>query len=157
MASASTLTTNFNLLSPTGFKLVIDKTKYANVEYFVTTFSIPEIALGETSSPFRGGISYSPGERAQYGAMNIRFAIDEDMKNYREIHDWITGNITAGTLSYSDMILTVLSSHNNVNKQFQFISAFPTNLSGVEFTTQAQDVEYLQADVTFRYDRFAIL
>ena len=64
------------------------------------------------------------------------------MKNYREIHDWITGNITAGTLSYSDMILSVLTS---------------VSLSGVEFTTQAQDVEYLQAEATFRYDRFALL
>ena len=55
------------------------------------------------------------------------------------------------------MILSVMSSHNNVNKQFQFKDAFPTSLSGVEFTTQGSDIEYLQADVSFRYNEFSII
>jgi hypothetical protein len=83
--------------------------------------------------------------------------IDESMKNYSEIYNWIQNNVTKKSITVSDMILTVLTSHNNINKQFQFLNAFPTTLSGVEFSTQTQDVEYLQADVTFRYDRFAIL
>jgi len=153
----STLTTNFNGLSPTGFKLVIDKTKYANVEYFVTTFSIPELNLGEVAVSYRGSIGYVPGDRPEYGALTLRFLIDEDMKNYLEIHDWIQDNVTKKTITKNDMILSVLTSANNVNKQFQFISAFPTSISGVEFSTQTTDVEYTQADVTFRYDRFAIL
>jgi len=89
--------------------------------------------------------------------LSVRFLIDEDMKNYLEIHDWIQDNITKKTITKSDMILSVLSSHNNVNKQFQFLDAFPTSLSGVEFSTQSTEVEYVQGDVTFRYDRFKIL
>ena len=155
--ASSTLTSNFNGLSPTGFKLVIDKTKYANVEYFITSFSIPELNLGEVPVSYRGSIGFVPGDRAEYGALSLRFLIDEDMKNYLEIYDWIQNNITKKTITKSDMILSVLSSHNNVNKQFQFLDAFPTSLSGVEFSTQSTEVEYVQADVTFRYDRFKIL
>ncbi len=33
------LTTNFNYLQPTGFKLVIDRTNYPNLEYFVQDFT----------------------------------------------------------------------------------------------------------------------
>jgi hypothetical protein len=55
------------------------------------------------------------------------------------------------------MILSVMTSHNNVNKQFQFKDAFPTSLSGVEFSSQSTDVTYLQADVTFRYNEFVII
>ena len=153
----STLTDNFNLLSPTGFKLGIDFTKYANVEYFLTSFTIPDLSLGEVATSYRGNIGYIPGERVEYGTMSCRFMIDESMKNYSEIYNWIQNNVTKKSITVSDMILTVLTSHNNLNKQFQFLNAFPTTLSGVEFSTQTQDVEYLQADVTFRYDRFAIL
>ena len=55
------------------------------------------------------------------------------------------------------MILSVMSSHNTVNKQFQFKNAFPTSLSGVDFNVQSNDVEYAQADVAFRYDEFLII
>jgi hypothetical protein len=50
-----------------------------------------------------------------------------------------------------------MTSHNNINKQFQFKDAFPVSLSGVDFNAQATDVEYLQADVSFRYNEFVII
>ena len=77
------------------------------------------------------------------------------MKNYTEIFNWLKSNTEK--LERHDMILSVMSSHNNVNKQFQFKDAFPTSLSGVEFNAQASEVEYLQADVTFRYNEFTII
>ena len=51
----------------------------------------------------------------------------------------------------------ILSSHNQTNKQIQFTNAFPTSLSGVEFTTSGTGIDYLQTDITFRYDRFKII
>lgn len=78
------LTSNTNLLSPVGFKLTINRQKYANTEYFITNFSIPEITAGEVEMNFRGGISYQTSERRQFGGLSLRFAIDEDMKNYTE-------------------------------------------------------------------------
>jgi len=149
------LTTNVNLLSPVGFKLTINRQKYANTEYFITSFSIPEITAGEIQMNFRGGIAFQSSETRQFGALNLRFAIDEDMKNYTEIYNWLKEN----TEKYeaADMILSVMTNHSTVNKQFQFKNAFPTSLSGVEFNAQANDIEYAQADVSFRYDEFLII
>ena len=143
------------MLSPTGFKLTINREKFANVEFFITTFGIPSISSGEVQANFRNNIGYVPGETMSFDSLSLRFAIDEDMYNYTEIFNWIKAN-SEGTERH-DMILSVMSSHNNVNKQFQFKDSFPTSLSGVEFSTQSSDVEYLQADVTFRYNEFVII
>ena len=157
------LTTNFNFLSPTGFRLTINRNKFANVEYFITGFSIPSISMGEVTQGFRGHTSFQTGDTVGYDALSIRFAIDEDMKNYTEIFDWMINNREVGRdpmstdQKVSDMILTVLTSHNNGNKEFQFMDAFPTSMSGAEFNTQTTDVEYIQAEATFRYNEFKII
>ena len=39
-------------------------------------------------------------------------------------------------------------------KTVKFQEIFPTALSTVEFNAQSTDVEYLQADVSFRYTLF---
>lgn len=149
------LTTNINYLTPIGFKLTINLEKYGNTEYFLTTFNLPDISTGEISVPFRNAISYQPGETRQFGQLNLRFIIDEDMNNYSEMFNWLKAN-TEKT-EKADMILSVMSAHNVVNKQFQFKNAFPISLSGVEFNTQSTEVEYLQSDVSFRYDEFVII
>lgn len=143
------------MLSPTGFKLTINREKFANTEFFITSFGIPSISSGEVQTNFRNSIGYMPGDVRTFDTLNLRFAIDEDMKNYTEMFNWLKSNTEK--LERHDMILSIMSSHNNVNKQFQFKDAFPTSLSGVEFNVQSTDVEYLQADVTFRYNEFVII
>ena len=36
----------------------------------------------------------------------------------------------------------------------KFQDVFPTSLTSVEFNSQTSDIEYLQADVTFKYTLF---
>jgi hypothetical protein len=153
--SGSNLTTNINMLSPTGFKLTINREKFANTEFFITSFGIPSVTSGEVQTNFRNRIGYTPGEAITFDTLSLRFAIDEDMTNYTEMFNWLKSN--TDTIERHDMILSIMSSHNNVNKQFQFKDSFPTSLSGVDFNSQSTDVTYLQADVTFRYNEFAII
>jgi hypothetical protein len=83
--------------------------------------------------------------------------MDEDMSVYKELYDWIMKHRdTADPIVY-DATLMILTNHNLPNNKIQFTNLFPTSVSGLEFSTQATDVEYLQADVTFRYDYFKIL
>ena len=83
--------------------------------------------------------------------------VDEDMNNYIEVFNWIQSNAKDHLSAKHDIILSILSSHNNVNKQIKFINALPTSLGGVEFSTQATSIEYLQSTVSFRYDYFEII
>ena len=143
------------MLSPTGFKLTINREKFANTEFFITSFGIPSLSAGEVQTNFQNNIGFTPGEVLTFEALSLRFVIDEDMNNYTEMFNWMKAN--TDTLERHDMILSIMTNKNLVNKQFQFKDAFPTSLSGVDFNAQATDVEYLQADVTFRYNEFAII
>ena len=55
-----------------------------------------------------------------------------------------------------DATLAILTSHNNVSKEITFADCFPTSLSALEFSTQQTDVEYLQAEVSFKYTYYEI-
>ena len=65
--------------------------KLPTVEFFCQTANIPGITLGtadvETSLksiPF-------PGDKLTYGDLNVSFLVDENLNNYKELHDWLTG------------------------------------------------------------------
>ncbi len=49
-----------------------------------------------------------------------------------------------------------MTSHNNANHIVEFKNLFPVSLSGVPFDATVGDVEYLLADVTFKYEKYTI-
>ena len=65
------------------------------------------------------------------------------------------GKVTGGPVPlgpvFSDPTLNVLSSKNRSNIEVRFSNVFPVALTGLNFNQQADDVQYLQATVTFKY------
>ena len=131
------------------------------------------------TSPF--AIIPRPGDRITYDPFNIRFRVDEDLKNYKEIEDWIVGmghpetfeqsedfakanpspfvqdrGTASGANFVSDATLTVLTSHKNPSINVFFQDAFPITLTELTFDSTLTDVEYLEATVTFRYRKYNI-
>ena len=151
------LTDNFNMLSPTGFRVSIESPKFSNLEYFITTVGLPAIGLPEAEAGFKNYQGFLPGDKITYEPLDLTFMLDEDMKNYMEVFNWIQSNANETTPATHDLILSILTSHNNLNKEIKFVNAIPTSLGGVEFSTQLDTIDYLQADVSFRYDRFEII
>jgi len=90
------------------------------------------------------------------------------MKNYLEIYNWIIGlghpenfrqykNLDTSRASiYSDGALIILSSNNNPIVRISFEDMFPLSLSPLAFDVTQTDIEYLQAEVTFRYRQFTV-
>lgn len=148
------VTSNKNLLSLTGFKLQISGNDYMNTEYFAVSASLPSINLPEIELSYRNQHGFLPGEKIQYDPITIRIAVDEELKVYDEIYQWILKNTTSKDLDVRDMSLVLLTSHNNVSRTLRFTNAFPTSIGSVEFNTQMSEVEYAYLDVSFRYDRF---
>jgi len=149
----SNLTKNYNFLSPTGFKLVINRDTLGNLEYFVTSVSLPSLTQGDVATNSLQYKGYLHGDLT-FEDLTVRIAIDEDMKVYNELYDWLFNQREKSEPVTYDATLIILTSHNNVNKSIKFKSVFPTSVSSLEFSTQASDIEYLQADVSFRYDEF---
>ena len=154
MATNPVLTSNKNFLTPIGFKFNIDTTKYPNLEYFCSAVNLPGISLNAVETPYRGVNLSFTGDRLTFEDLTIQFNIIENMENYKETFDWMHNTISTNEIFTSDAILSILSSHNNVTKEIKFNGCFPISLSGADFTSQASDVEYLQASVTFKYTNF---
>ena len=148
------LSTNLNYLQPTSYKLTIDRQNYPNLEYFCNSVTLPSISLAGVDTPYKGVNLGFTGDRLEFDDLTITFNITENMENYKETFDWMHNSITTNESFTSDATLSVLSSHNNVTQEIIFKDCFPTSLSGADFTSIANDVEYLQASVTFKYTYF---
>ena len=153
---------NRNFLTPVGFKL--DLELFAGVDFFCQSASIPEISMSfaQVPTPYRN-IPIAGSGGVTFGDFSVRFIIDEDLKNYKLIHDWIrTYGLSDERLAegqtdpYSYGNLEILTSHSNVNRIVEFTNLFPISLSGVPFDASVSDVDYLLADVTFKYEKYTI-
>lgn len=164
----STQPSNINYLSPIGFRLILKRTPH--IEYFCKAATLPTLTMTEIKVPTPLGAAYfEPSSKLEFEALQVRFQVDEDMKNYLEIQAWMFG-LTAPERSeqytnyvahnnfqrnradvFSDGMIQVLTSHKNVNITYKFKDMFPTSLSPLEFDVTNTEVEYLEATLTLRY------
>ena len=56
----------------------------------------------------------------------------------------------------SDAVLTILTNKNNPVVECRFADVFPTSLSGLTYSQNQTDVEYLTAEVNFKYKIYEI-
>ena len=82
-------TTKFDYASPIQFRFKMAKLPL--VEFTVQTANIPGISLGSTDMPTPLKEISIPGDKITYQSLDINFLVDENLNNYKEIHDWITG------------------------------------------------------------------
>lgn len=148
---------SLNFVNPTAFKLVIDSQKYKNAQFMAQTVALPDLQLtGAVFNTRNRNIIEAP-DKIEYGIFDMTFLIDEYLLNYKEIHDWMVGLVTEndeGVRKERDMTLQILSSHNNVIAELQFVNALPVNLSSLPFDVSSTDVIYLTANVSFQFDYF---
>lgn len=161
---------NMAFLSPLGFTMKVKNIPH--VSYFVQAVTIPSISLNVASvdTPFQR-LPF-PGTKLDFGDLTVSFKIDEDLKNYKEIFEWMKGigfpddfdqyaNIAnkpkySGEGIQSDISLIVLSSAMNPIHEFVFYDCFPIDLSDLTFDSTSTDVTYLTANVTFANRRFEV-
>jgi hypothetical protein len=157
MAACTPDLTNVSMLTPLGFRLTINAQEFRNVEYFCTSANLPSISLPSVSTNYRNIYPNMSGESLKYDPLSITFIVDEELKNYLEIYNWIYHNARENDTKYRDMTLSILTNQNTKNKQVQFMSVIPTSLSAIEFNTQTTEIEYLSCTVEFVYTAFKFL
>ena len=57
----------------------------------------------------------------------------------------------------SDAVMTILTNKNNPVVECRFADVFPTSLSGLTYSQNQTDVEYLTATVNFKYKLYEII
>lgn len=157
-----------NYLMNNGYQLIIPK--FPNTEFHATNFNFPAIMLptvGIENPLLRTPVA---GEKMVYEPMTVNFIIDEHMRNYKEIHKWMssisfdTDNIKFTTfagrnegqfLGEQDIKVAILSNKGNPIEYITFFDAVPTMLSGFEMTQQDPTTNYVMASVSFEFTSFA--
>ena len=74
---------------PTKFKFTT--TKLPRVEFNCISANIPGVTLTEITQPTRLMPIRIPGNDMTFEDLNITFIVDEDLTNYRSVHDWMAG------------------------------------------------------------------
>jgi hypothetical protein len=168
---------NRNFLSPTGFKFTLTRTP--KVAFFCNQANIPDLNLGIAIQPSYTKMLPTPGDIIEFGDLNLRFLVDEDLENYMEIQNWIRGlgfpenlqqfsnleqqGLVRGNYAkdrqniYSDGTLQVLTSSQLPNFQISFKDLFPYSLSTMTFDATDTDVQYFTAEVSFKYTVYDIV
>ena len=74
------LTDNKNFLQPTGFRIVIERETYGNLEYFSQSVTHPgsTVAAVELPVPRVTGLPYA-GDTISYSELTLNLILDEDL------------------------------------------------------------------------------
>ena len=167
MSALQNQPTNTSFLSPIGFKFQLNN--FPEVNYFCQSATLPGISIGSISVPTPLKAIDLPGDEVTFEELSIKFIVDENMKNWLAIYDWIIGLgfpteegqakykklSTIGELT-TDAVLTVLTSNMNPQINFRFKECFPLSLSSIAFDSGGTDIDYVTADVSFRYDVYTV-
>jgi hypothetical protein len=168
---------NKDILQTTKFRF--NFTRLQNITFFCQTINLPGVSLTEITrnTPFID--LYVPGEKMIYDTLNITFLVDEDLRGWQSLHDWIRAmtfptdfkeyrdlSKLSSTASYrqsarlppqySDAELTVYTNKNNVNFKIMFKDVFPTTVSSILFNASDNAENITTADASFRFSYYDI-
>ena len=166
---------NRNFLSPLGFHFSVVRAPL--IAFYGTQVNIPSMDLSVATQPNYLTDIPRAGEKITFGDLTFEFLVDEDMKNYMEIQNWMRGlgfpesldqiydlqkqkedydypnnYIDENILNlYSDGTLTVYNSANVPHFKVVFENLFPYSLSALQFDSTLTEEIYLKAQVSFKY------
>jgi len=151
MTSLTEQPKNINPLADVQFKF--DVAALPNTSFFIQTVNLPGVTLEaavmttpqlQNFSRHTGIITYEP--------LSVTFMIDEYLKNWQEIFEWMIGNEG----KYTTAVLTILSSSMNPTMEIHFKDIFPTSLSAISFDSTTTDPVYQTGTVSFNYTEYII-
>ncbi len=167
---------NRNYLSPVGFKFTLSR--FPKVAFFSNRANIPGLTLGVANQPTYLKDIDIPGDKIVFQDFTLSFIVDENLENYMEIQNWIRGLGYPESLQeiydlqnmsdkfdqpyksqmnlYSDGSLIVLTSSQNANFKVNFKDMWPYDISSLQFDATDTDIQYLTADVSFKYTIYNI-
>jgi len=163
------LTTNFNYLQPTSFKMVLDRKNYPNLEFFCQSFTHPGMLISAVEVPFRkiAGIP-QPGDKLTFNELSANVILDEDLEGYTEMYEWIRRILDTDMVSplnrsddlpahFADISLMILSSHNNVTKQIKYLDCTPTAIGDIQFESTSGGDTFITFSASFRFSYFELV
>ena len=96
-------------------------------------------------------------DKLTFGELSATIMIDEDMRAYTEMYDWMVRLVESPLPQEADITVHILSSKNNTTKKIRYIDALPTVLGDINLEATTTDGQYLTFPVSFRFSYFEIV
>lgn len=162
MSNPNAVEVSGNLLQKSKFLLSFNR--IPNFMFFCQKVDLPGISVQEASQATPFVDSYSAGNKAIYEAFTCTVLVDENMRSWWEIHNWMRGlTLAAGfkdplqvpalttASKYSDATLTILTNSNVPNIRVNFYNCFPSIMDKLSFDVRDTPDDIMTFDVRFRY------
>lgn len=167
--------TSVNALSPNGFEFAIQK--LPEITFFCQQANIPTMSMQSPNynTPFSN--VPLPGDIITFEDLNVQFIVDDQMKNYKAIFNWmvelgfpenydqykrgLNADIRGlkGDLAknVSDATLSVLGASNTLITTIKFIDLIPISLESLIFLSTSTNVNYLIGNAVFKYNQYKFI
>jgi len=156
--------TNQNYIYPTNFFFNINR--LPTMTYFTTKVNLPDFGFSDAlEQPTRFVPVKHPATRVTFGTLEVSFLVDEDMKNWIEIQNWIKslsltedhsdyeGNVLH---HYSNATLLITNSAMNPNIEVSFSNIFPISITGLNFDSSITELTPFESTAVFAFDYYDI-
>lgn len=151
------VTSNTNFLQPTGFRIVIERAKYGNLEFFAQSVTHPGSSANAVDRPIAKIQRFSvAADTIEYTDLTMQLILDEDMVAYKEMQDWMQRTVDTSEDLSQDITVIILTSHNNANVKIKYEGCLPIQLGSIELNSTTADVAYLTYEATFKYTKFTL-
>ncbi len=139
--------------------------KVPTFSYFCQSANVPGISISVVNQPTVFNPIKRPGGEVIQDQLNIRFLVDENFKNWREIFTWIKECSNYTDFSdykspelhlNSQATLHLLNSSNNPQVVIRFEGLFPVMLGGLNFDSTISDAEAQYCDASFAFTSFTV-
>lgn len=134
--------------NPTRFQLIFPTLPF--LEMFCNRVNLPGISLGMATQSTRIADLKQPGEKLYYDILQVEFLFDNQMKNWKHVHDWMK-RISVQGLHASDAVPVRLVTNTGT---FVFENVFPIALGQALYDAAVTDIETPSCPIQFAYDRY---
>lgn len=161
---------NRNLLYNKDFRFEIQRLPH--ITYFLTDVEIPDVQSQPVIYPTPFTDMKVHGDKPEFSPLVVTFNIDEDLRNYQEILDWIYEYSTPDNFKsylgdqkstksaykghYSQGTIFTSTNKDNPNIQFVFEDLFPISIGSLHIDIQNDGLPPLTCSATFAYTKFTL-
>jgi hypothetical protein len=129
-----------------------------DAEFAVTSFNIPSVTLqfSNVPTPFLAGKEVT--SKPDFGEISISFIVDEEMKNWLAIYEWMMDLSFRKSIKprFVDGTITIYSSHNNPIIKFNLSEIAPIYLSDISFSESSSETSPITATARFALTLFSV-
>jgi hypothetical protein len=168
--SSSSLTNNINFLQPSNFKVIIDRKKYGNLQFFAQRVVHPGMSISNVTLPYKRISTISiAGDTANFEDLSFDVLIDEEMNSYTEVYNWMLRQLSENPQrNYTnraarqeepievDITLIITSSHNNAVRKIKYYDCIPTSIGTMLMEATVSDTQIITYPLTFKVGYFEV-